>query len=126
MEGWSFTLDMSLGDRDVRVTRNTENPNRVEVEGDVEDLPVQSEHRDGTSVLHVNDWNSALGEVMFGLSARESLPKYHPTFRSLISYLIRRGREGFASPFLHHRTQQEWDKQINNAYLLSLAWEHAG
>ena len=75
--------------------------------------------------LGVNDWNSLLGELFFGL-AREPVSKYHPTFRSLFSYLVRRDRDAFASPFSHNRAQQEWDKQVNNAFLLGLEWEHAG
>ena len=27
---------------------------------------------------------------------------------------------------MHHRVQREWDKQVNNAFLLDLAWQHAG
>ena len=75
--------------------------------------------------LGVNDWNSLLGELFFGL-AREPVSKYHPTFRSLFSYLVRRDRDAFASPFSHNRAQQEWDKQVNNAFLLGLEWGHAG
>ena len=51
--------------------------------------------------------------------------KYTPTFRSLISYFIRRGVNAFQSPFKHFPQQKEWDIQVNNTYLLGLNWEYA-
>ena len=51
--------------------------------------------------------------------------KYPPTFRSLICYMARRGRDAFSTPFEHYRKQLEWDKQVNNAFLLGLSWENA-
>ena len=126
LKGWSFTLEMRVNDRELIVTRSTDNPGRVNLDGDVRDLSGPSERRNGMLTLRVNDWNSLLGELFFGLSSQGPVPKYHPTFRSLFSYSVRRGGEGFTSPFFHHRAQQEWDKQVNNTYLLGLAWEHAG
>ena len=55
----------------------------------------------------------------------ETSEKYSPTFRSLISYFVRYGRDAFSNPFEHFRKQNEWDKQVNNAFLLGLAWENA-
>ena len=126
LKGWSFTLEVMISDRRLIVTRSTDNPRWINVDGDVSGLSAPSERLNGMLTLRVNDWNSMLGELLFGLSSQAPVPKYHPTFRSLVSYLVRRGREGFNSPFLHHRTQKEWDKQVNNAFLLGLAWEHAG
>ena len=124
LKGWSFTLEMNLDERELFVTRSTGDPRWISLDGDVRGLSRSSERLNGMLALRVNDWTSLLGELMFGLD-REPVPKYHPTFRSLFSYLVRRGRDAFASPFLHSRAQQEWDKQVNNAFLLGLAWEHA-
>ena len=106
---------MRVNDRELIVTRSTDNPGRVTLGGDVADLRDDSERLNGMLTLNVNDWNSMLGELFFGLSSRDVSPKYQPTFRSLFSYLVRRGIEAFASPFKHHGVQQEWDKQVNNA-----------
>ena len=125
LKGWSFTLEMQIDGRELIVTRSTDDPGRVNLDGDVGDLGRASGRRNGMLTLRIDDWNTMLGELWFGISRQESVPKYHPTFRSLLSYLVRRGREGFASPFIHHRAQKEWDKQVNNAFLLGLAWEHA-
>jgi uncharacterized protein YydD (DUF2326 family) len=126
LKGWDFTLEMEIHDRALVVTRSTDEPNRVDLDGDVGDLVDTGERRNGKLTLRINDWNSLLGELCFGLRIQEPVPKYHPTFRSLFSYSVRRGRDAFSSPFIHHRSQLEWDKQANNAFLLGLASEHAG
>ena len=123
--GWRFTLEIRLGDRQLFITRSTGKPNLVEVAGDVGDISIASQRRNGVFTLRVTDWNTILGELWFGLSNQDSLPKYHPSFRSLFSYFARRRRDSFASPFIHHRAQKEWDRQVNNAFLLGLRWEHA-
>jgi uncharacterized protein YydD (DUF2326 family) len=75
----------------------------------------------------MNEWNLILGYILFGLpiSFEEKL-KYTPSFRSLISFFIRKGKDAFSTPFEHYRKQLEWDRQVNNAFLLGLAWENAG
>ena len=125
LKEWSFTLEMRVNDRELIVTRSTDDPHWINVDGDVQGLSSFGQRLRGTSRLRVNDWNLLLGELFFGLS-QDPIVKYHPTFRSLFSYLVRRGRDAFASPFIHNRAQQEWDKQVNNAFLLGLGWEHAG
>ena len=125
LKGWTFSLEMRVNGRELSVTRSTETPSWVNVYGDVRDLTASSKRLDGTLAIRTSEWNSLLGELAFGLE-RAPISKYHPTFRSLFSYVVRRGRDAFASPFLHYRTQQEWDKQVNNAFLLGLEWEHAG
>ena len=125
LKGWSFTLEMRVNDRDLIVTRRTDDPSRVTLEGDVGDFSGQRELGNGKVTRRVRDWNLTLGELVFGLKIPEPEPKYHPTFRSLFSYLVRRGRDGYSSPFTHNRNQREWDKQVNNAFLLGLAWEQA-
>ena len=52
---------------------------------------------------------------------------YHPTFRSVISYIIRRNGQtgGYLSPFQQFKQQATWDIQVNSAYLLGLGWEFA-
>ena len=132
LRGWEFTLDLRVQDREITVTRSTDDHNRVMVRGDIEDLIASTESQDDMFPLHVNEWSlhanhwtSILGDLFFDLGVEVSVPKYNPTFRSLISYFIRRGRDGFSSPFIHHRAQREWDKQVHVALLLGLAWEHA-
>ena len=109
LKGWSFTLELRINDRDLTVTRSTDDPRWINVEGDVQGLSSSGERLHGTSRIRVSEWNLLLGELSFGLS-QDPVVKYHPTFRSLFSYLVRRDRNAFTSPFIHNRAQQEWDK----------------
>jgi uncharacterized protein YydD (DUF2326 family) len=97
----------------------------VVVEGDVAAWPIRPKYQSGTNKYGIKEWNLLLGHLYFGLSIDGEDKKYKPSFRSLVSYLIRRHKDAFSIPFEHHRKQIEWDKQINNAYLLGLAWEDA-
>ena len=126
LKGWTFTLELQIEDRSLAVTRSTDQPNRVQLQGDVDDLTDVGERQLDGLAVRIPDWNAFLGEQLFGLSLEEPPPKYQPTFRSLFSYLVRRDRDAFSSPFIHYRVQREWDKQVNNAFLLDLAWQHAG
>ncbi len=126
LKGWTFTLEVKIEDRSLAVTRSTDEPNRVQLQGDVDDLADVGERQNGGLAVRIADWNTFLGQQLFGLSPEEPLPIYRPTFRSLFSYFVRPDRDAFSSPFNHHRNQKEWDKQVNNAFLLDLAWQHAG
>jgi uncharacterized protein YydD (DUF2326 family) len=61
---------------------------------------------------------------MFDLPAQMKADSFEPTFRSLFSYFVRRGRDAFSTPFEHFRKQADWDKQVNTAFLLGLSWEY--
>ena len=126
LKGWTFTLDLQIEDRSLAVTRSTDQPSRIQLQGDIDDLSDVGERKPDGLAVRIPDWNTFLGEKLFGFRLEESPPPYQPTFRSLFSYLVRRDREAFSSPFIHHRAQREWDKQVNNAFLLDLAWQHAG
>ena len=124
---WTFSLDLELRNRRYKVFRNTEHPKHVSIEGDFSMWPKKPDldTKTGETTLTVSDWNTMLGWLMFDLpvSARENT--FNPTYRSLISYFIRKGRDAFSTPFEHSRKQQEWDKQANNTFLLGLNWDYA-
>jgi len=127
LAGWTFTLDLDLRGKRCLVHRNTSRPNWVGIQGDTAGWPFDAHDGSVTDTLElrVREWNRLLGWLLFDLPASPEDQKYSPTFRSLISYFVRKGRDAFSTPFEHHRKQLEWDKQVNNAFLLSLAWEHA-
>lgn len=125
LRGWAFSLELTLANRVVTATRSTEDQSKILIEGDTTDWPIQPKVKEGQQIISVKDWTTVLGSLMFGLPSDNEERKFQPTFRSLISYFIRRGRDAFSTPFEHHRQQREWEKQINNAFLLGLAWEDA-
>ena len=126
LRGWTFTLEMRVGDYDLNITRSVDEPNRVGLQGDTDDLMEIGEMQlDKTLNVSIPDWNNFLGQQLFGLDLNGSPRKYQPSFRGLFSYFVRRGGEAFLSPFIHYRQQSERDKQISNAFLLGMTWEHA-
>lgn len=127
LRDWRFGIDLKLNGRELRVERGVADSRRVFLSGDVEGLPIRPQHQtslDGMSI-DVREWNVVLGNQMFGLPVEKESPTHVPTFRSLISYFARRGRDAFSRPFTHFGRQQEWDKQVNMAFLLQLSWEDA-
>ncbi len=125
LKGWAFTVDLEIGGRAITVIRSIDEPNDVVVNGLPDECPIRAKNKKGRLVYSVRDWNYILGVSFFGLSAVGEGQKYQPTFRSLLSYFVRRQKDAFSTPFEHHRKQVEWDKQVHNAFLLGLAWENA-
>lgn len=127
LAGWEFTLDFELGGAPISVSRSTANAKVVMIEGDIKHWPMRPtlDRRSGAMLMAVKDWNALLGLLIFGLPPSPREDAYQPTFRSLVSYFARRGPDAYSIPFEHHRKQLEWDKQVNTAFLLDLAWEDA-
>lgn len=124
---WEFGINLDLAGKTVTVVRAVATPKTIHVQGDFADWPIQPRQQDDSTaaVLDAKDWTAVLGTLMFGLPLPERGQKYLPTFRSLITYFARRGRDAFSTPFEHYRKQNEWDKQLHVAFLLNLAWEDA-
>jgi len=124
LNGWTFTLDLMLSGQEIHVSRNTQEHRNVAIRGNYDDWPIPPVQTTDGAEMTIIQWNKVLGHLMFGLTVDEE-HKFKPTFRSLISYFVRRGRDAYSNPFEHHRRQNAWDGQINNAFLLGLAWEDA-
>lgn len=127
LDGWRFFLDLTLAGKNVTVYRDTSMPSKIYIDGDCSDWPIQPQinTRTGVKEFTWQRWNNLLGLLMFGITPDDHGWKYKPTFRSLISFFIRRGKGAFLNPFENFPRQKEFDKQINNAFLLNLSWEDA-
>jgi uncharacterized protein YydD (DUF2326 family) len=124
LRNWTFSLNLTLAGQEVIISRSTDEPSKVVIEGETAHWPIQPKINNRQKVLAIKEWTKLLGSLMFGLSLDDTR-QFAPTFRSLISYFIRRGRDAFSTPFEHFRKQQEWEKQVCNTFLLGLAWEDA-
>lgn len=126
LNDWTFAIEIDIGDNKYSVSRNTSKPNKIYVDGDFTTWPLKPEYdeENGKSFFSRNGWVSVLGVLMFNIPDTDEY-KYHPSFRSIISYFIRKnGHSGaFLNPFQHFKNQKEWDIQVNNAFLLGLGWE---
>ena len=130
LEGWTFTLDLDIAGKRYSISRNTsKGKGNIVIDGDCSDwaLKPSIDKKTGKQIISTDNWNKVLGTLIFGLQAEYDEQKYVPTFRSLISYFIRRNGHvgGFLSPFEQYKKQKEWDIQVNNAFLLELGWEYS-
>ena len=125
LRDWEFTMELTLAGTRISVTRAIANPNLVTVTG------LATSYRGVPAVGLLGDrsftqkqWRTFLGQTLFSLP-KPTAPKYNPSFRSLISYFVRRGHHAFGDPFTHARHQQQWDSRLHVALLLGLEWRHA-
>ncbi|MGL5943404.1 MAG: DUF2326 domain-containing protein [Waterburya sp.] len=123
LRNWIFSLELTLSGEIITVSRSINEPQKVVIEGDTTDWIIQPKEEDGELTFNIARWNKLLGNLLFDFSIKEE--KFSPTFRSLISYFIRRGKDAFSEPFENYKKQQVWNQQVNNAFLLDLTWEYA-
>ncbi len=127
LDKWAFTLDITLGGNRVKVTRAVADQNRIVIDGSTKGWPEQPDTDEVTGkwVFKADRWRALLGWALFGLPRTVGHLPYKPSYRSLVSYFIRRGPDAYTSPFRHFRQQKTWDIQLHTAYLLGMNWEYA-
>ena len=125
LESSSFSMILDLLDQKVKVERSGGSKNRILVDTNDSNWPIQPKLDKKTGETHFkeSEWNDVLGSAMFGIYEDEA---YTPTFRSLFSYFVRReGSGGFAHADKQNEKQQLWDQQVNISHLLGLDWKIA-
>lgn len=127
LHDWRFTLDLQLAGKELSVARGLDHPNKVELFGDASFLPTDLllPLSGGSFQIKSTEWARALGTAVFGLPPEEKPQPFTPRFRNLFPFFVRSGRDGFASPFRHHRQTKIGEQQICNSFLLGLGWEYA-
>lgn len=126
LEGWAFTLELTIAGKVVAVTRGTGAPGFIEVEGETDHWPVKPAlNKEGLSGLEIKKWRRVVGWALFGLSELPADGGYKPSGRSLLSYFVRNHTAAYNTPFKYFDNQKTWDIQVHNAFLLGLNWEKA-
>ena len=127
LESWAFTIDITLAGNRVKATRAIATPNRIVIDGVTTGWIEQPDLDDETGeyIFNWERWKTLLGWSQFGLPRTNDSFKYKPSYRSLISYFIRRGPDAYIDPFRHFMQQNTWDIQLHIAFLLGLNWEYA-
>lgn len=126
LQGWAFSLELTIGGNDVAVTRSPDVPGFFAVEGSTVGWPVQpTPNKEGTPGLDTKKWRAVLAWALFGISELASESGYKPSARSLLSYFVRNQAAAYNIPFKHFDNQKTWDIQVHNAFLLGLNWEKA-
>ncbi len=127
LQEWEFGVEITLSGNKVQATRTIKTPNRIIINGPTAGWNHQPEYdaKEGEHTFNLETWKALLGWALFGLMPVETPIRYKPSFRSLLSYFIRRGVDAYTDPFRHFRLQKPWDIQLHNAFLLGLNWENA-
>ena len=117
---FEMTFDLR-GDR-TRVRRSGSTPNKVEVSkpggNQLTDEDLFTGLSGLTEMISNEEWKRRLGSAIFDITERGD---WAPTFRSCISYFIRRQNTGgFQTPTKHFSQQPTWDVQVNLSLLLGL------
>ncbi len=125
LKEWIFTMEISLGDERITISRAVAKPKTVTVRDLGNDWPdIPNIDFTGKRSFTQKQWCMFLGKALFSHTPPEA-PKYNPSFRSLISYFVRRGHHAFGDPFSHFPNQKPWDKQLHVAFLLGMDWHLA-
>jgi len=124
LNGWTFYVDLEVDGRLITVARNTTNAQNVYFTGDATGWPIQPTIRADGQTYTIPQWTSLLGLLMFGLDPNRE-GQYGPSFRGLISFFLRSGRQAYSDPFETFAKQRQWSRQALTAFLLGLDWEIA-
>lgn len=122
---WEFRTDLTHSEGELAFARAVSDPKWIKIRSDYSDWPLEPDLPDGEARFKVAEQRVLLGRLLFGLTPEIEDTRFGPSYRSLISYLMRQGPDGFLDPFLHYRQQQTGDKQVNVAYHLGLNWGDA-
>jgi len=126
LQGWAFTLELTVAGNDVAITRSLDAPGFFAVEGTIIGWPIQpTRNKEGTLGFDTKKWKTVLAWALFGIGELAPESHYKPSARSLLSYFIRNGAAAYNTPFKHFDAQNTGDIQIHNAFLLGLNWEKA-
>lgn len=127
LKGWFFTIVVDIKSSEFEFTRNTDTPNKIYVKGDAKLLDAEFLYDKKACKYYVSatSLNNCLLKVWFDLEKENMDRKYTPSFRELISYLVRRTSDGFRSAFEYFPKQKIYSVQECNAYFLGLNLDYA-
>jgi uncharacterized protein YydD (DUF2326 family) len=126
----SFTAVFRLKGEEVKITRSGSDERKILIDGALAKrlgVPVQVSEA-GVEFVSLDDWKAFLGSVWFKMPIEREGTSFAgvfaPSFRSCISYLVRRRRSGGYTEIQKNSSfQQAWDSQVNLSYLLGLDWQ---
>ena len=130
----TFGMEFILNGHKLSIMRSGKKPLQIILSGDLSGikkcLPEYFKYNITQGSKHtipLGIWKSILFENIFGINQEtpdKTFQKYKPSFRALISYLIRKNDDyGFSNPLKHSSTQQPWAIQVNLSFLLKLPWK---
>lgn len=127
LKGWSFTLTIDIKDQSYDLERETDNPNRIYIYGNLEHLnwSLKYDKKQNKKYISPSNLNQELLLSFFGIDKNDLKLKYVPSFRELISYCVRRTSDGYRDAFEYYPKQKTYSRQACNAYFLGLNMDYA-
>lgn len=122
LNGWSFSIDISLFNSKVLVTREIDTPSRILVKGDFTGWPILPETEEGEpiSFFPLDKWKQILKKALFDLPNESKL-----SVRSMLSYFIRSGSDAYTRPLKFFASQADNQAHIYNAFFVGLDPKYA-
>ena len=124
---WIFTLELDIRGQRVKVSRSTDSPSLVTIDGDVSSWPVLPDELalDGVHTYTIEQWTKILGWAFFDIEIKREKNDAPddklamPSMRSLFHYFIRRSFENPLAP-----VTASGSDSMSIAYLLGLNWQY--
>lgn len=124
IKDWVFTIELDICNEKITASRAIDHQSIIKIIGNTDEFPIKPDQDpDDEFLFYTNkNWKELLGKCLFGLE-KSGTTKYSPSYRSSISYFIRRRRTAYDDPFKQNPQQQTVDWKINTAFLLGLNWK---
>jgi len=127
----SFTGEFVINNERIIVKRSGNDEKRILIAKDQAPstgLAIKRDDETGLEYVSVDDWKAFLGQAWFKIpvirKGTDFEGSFTPSFRSSISYFIRRRKAGGYSDIQkQNENQQPWDWQVNLSYLLGFDWK---
>ncbi|WP_424628519.1 ABC-three component system protein [Bradyrhizobium sp. SYSU BS000235] len=127
----SFSGEFAIEGSRIKVTRSGNDEKKILISKDHANsigLAIKRDDDTGLEYVTVDDWKDCLGQAWFKIptprKGTEFEGSFTPSFRSAISYLIRRRKSGgYSNIQKQNDNQQPWDWQVNLSYLLGFDWK---
>lgn len=127
----SFSGEFAIEGSRIKVTRSGNDEKKILMSKDHANsigLAIKRDDDTGLEYVTVDDWKDCLGQAWFKIptprKGTEFEGSFTPSFRSAISYLIRRRKSGgYSNIQKQNDNQQPWDWQVNLSYLLGFDWK---
>jgi uncharacterized protein YydD (DUF2326 family) len=126
LKDWSFILGIDIGECTYTIERFTNNPNKIYISGDIENLEIECKYDKVAHRYYVtpNLFNKTMSNKFYGIETNEENVKYTPSFRELISYAIRKNVDGYKNAFEFFSRQKAYSIQSCNSYFLNMSMEY--